>query len=166
MWHQFEDYKNKCAIVCLCEQPDNILLWSHYADSHKGYCVEYSSIEILKIFQCFLLPVIYHDKFPTFPDVFFGDIKEKLLSYRMALKTITSKASFWAPEQEWRVVRTLKSEGGKLPFPTPKAIYLGCNASSELELDLKNICKNRSIPLFKMVKSSADYKLNPVQLQR
>lgn len=165
LWHQFEDYKDKCSIACLCEQPDNILLWSYYANSHQGYCVEYSSIDILNSFQCFVLPVLYHDKFPTFSDMFFGDMKEKLLPYHMALKAITSKASFWALEQEWRVVRTLGSGGEKVPFPAPKAVYLGCNANSTLETDLKNVCKNKRIPVFKMKKNRTDYKLHPLLIQ-
>ncbi|MBK8112877.1 MAG: DUF2971 domain-containing protein [Saprospiraceae bacterium] len=29
-------------VFCLSEENDNLLLWSHYADCHKGYCVEYT----------------------------------------------------------------------------------------------------------------------------
>lgn len=31
---------NNFAITCFSETPDNILMWSHYADKHSGFCVE------------------------------------------------------------------------------------------------------------------------------
>ena len=33
---------NDCAyITCFSETPDNMLMWSHYANAHQGFCVEY-----------------------------------------------------------------------------------------------------------------------------
>ena len=29
-------------ILCLATEHDNLLMWSHYADSHKGICIEYT----------------------------------------------------------------------------------------------------------------------------
>ena len=29
------------GVLCLSEVPDNMLMWSHYADHHRGFCVEY-----------------------------------------------------------------------------------------------------------------------------
>jgi len=29
-------------ILCLAAEHDNLLMWSHYADSHKGICIEYT----------------------------------------------------------------------------------------------------------------------------
>ncbi|MCD1656119.1 DUF2971 domain-containing protein [Treponema zuelzerae] len=28
-------------VCCFCQKPDNYLLWSHYADNHRGFCIEY-----------------------------------------------------------------------------------------------------------------------------
>jgi len=28
-------------VVCLNEKKDNILMWSHYAKNHTGFCIEY-----------------------------------------------------------------------------------------------------------------------------
>jgi hypothetical protein len=45
-----EIYKNhpdllNLSISCFSEVCDDILLWSHYADGHKGICLEYKTIE-------------------------------------------------------------------------------------------------------------------------
>lgn len=37
-------YHNQIArMACLTEENDNILMWSHYADSHKGFVIEYDT---------------------------------------------------------------------------------------------------------------------------
>ncbi len=33
------DILNKWGVVCFAEDPKNILMWGHYTDSHKGYCL-------------------------------------------------------------------------------------------------------------------------------
>ena len=33
---------SKEKILCLSAINDNLLMWAHYADSHKGFCIEYS----------------------------------------------------------------------------------------------------------------------------
>jgi hypothetical protein len=44
-----EIYKNNpdllnLSITCFSEEWDNILLWAHYADEHKGICLEYKTV--------------------------------------------------------------------------------------------------------------------------
>lgn len=34
-------------------------MWSHYANSHKGFCVEYSALDLFFKFQSHLLLVLY-----------------------------------------------------------------------------------------------------------
>lgn len=36
-----EKFENQFFIGCLADDYKNRLMWSHYADSHKGFCVEY-----------------------------------------------------------------------------------------------------------------------------
>ena len=44
-----EIYKNNpdllnLSLSCFSEECDNILLWSHYANEHKGICLEYKTV--------------------------------------------------------------------------------------------------------------------------
>ena len=54
-----EKMKTLFLIGCLCTGYKNRLMWSHYADSHKGFCIEYyfNSFEAPN----FIFPVIYKD---------------------------------------------------------------------------------------------------------
>ncbi|RHX83575.1 DUF2971 domain-containing protein [Leptospira stimsonii] len=35
---------NRNRILCLSKTPSNILMWAHYADQHKGFCLGFESI--------------------------------------------------------------------------------------------------------------------------
>ncbi|TOQ62498.1 hypothetical protein CGG93_22215, partial [Vibrio parahaemolyticus] len=45
---------------CLADKPDNNLMWSHYANSHKGFCLEWDVTKINAE------PVTYQRKIATF----------------------------------------------------------------------------------------------------
>jgi hypothetical protein len=161
---QFENSKTKYSIACFCEKKDNILLWSHYANSHKGYCIEYSTIDILNTFQCCLLPVIYQSNIPGLIDLVSNNIEIELLPYYIALKSITSKSNLWEYEQEWRIIHSHETGKEKVKFPKPRAVYIGCNATDKLELNLKNACQEKNIPIFKMKKNDMEYKLDCIPI--
>jgi hypothetical protein len=36
------------GVLCFSEKYDNILMWSHYAKSHTGLCVEFSRSQYLR----------------------------------------------------------------------------------------------------------------------
>lgn len=48
-------------LCCFTKSKDNLLFWSHYADSHKGFCVEFDAT-ILPI--KFAFKVSYQDEYP------------------------------------------------------------------------------------------------------
>ncbi len=43
-----KDYKRKFRVLSLSEVYDDILMWSHYSDSHKGICLQFNTIKIGK----------------------------------------------------------------------------------------------------------------------
>jgi len=100
---------SEMGILSLSEKRDHILMWSHYADHHKGFCIEFhredSEYNVLKHFMC--RPVEYREDYPNLHQVLDHlDIN------------LYTKAKDWEYEAEWRLV--LK-DGGKL-FPCPGPI--------------------------------------------
>jgi hypothetical protein len=65
----FEIKKKGIGIYSLSKTFKDELLWAHYANSHKGFCVEYD-LELLansyKSFETFSFPVIYNKKPPEY----------------------------------------------------------------------------------------------------
>ena len=110
--------REKCFVFSMSEAYDNELMWAHYANSNKGFCIEYdfSKAPQLKpeIWQKLIsiYKVIYKDEQEEFSFMRILDYimkgqtdKEeyKSISYDMMQKLITKKA-FWSYEKEWRIL--------------------------------------------------------------
>lgn len=82
----FDQYR----VYCLGPDVENVLMWSHYADSHKGICFEFSVNNRL---FCNALSCIYSDKYPI--------IK---LHDNSDLQLVLAKSSVWEYEKEYRII--------------------------------------------------------------
>lgn len=122
-------------IYCLTPRPCSTLMWSHYADHHRGICLEFATNN--ELFRC-ARRVVYLSAYPAWqPHVLMDTrIEEALLT----------KSDDWQHEEEYRVVarrsnaggtagdRVLTSEDGylNLPINALMSIVVGCEANYEL----------------------------------
>lgn len=88
--------ENEYGILSLSEKNDHILMWSHYADYHKGFCIEFE--RTLKNPLAAAIPVKYFEDYPNFS--YFDDLPGNI-----AKRIISSKASVWSYEVEWRAIQ-------------------------------------------------------------
>jgi len=82
-----------CFIFCMSGNRTHPLLWSHYADSHKGICVHFDHKK--DPFYC-AAEVDYSPDFPRVAYPFEGDAV-------LTQKGILTKAKFWKYEEEFRL---------------------------------------------------------------
>lgn len=160
-------------ILAFSIRNDNNPLWNHYADKHKGICIEYdiknSGIDFIKN-NCF--PIYYDDSDFSDEITSLNDIKTKFL-----LKPLLKKDSDWKYEQEWRIVLNqdlLLNEIDEyycgydnknyLKFLKPKAVFMGKDILESDEGKIKEICQCRKIDLYKMEHKISEYKLTPKQI--
>lgn len=158
--------KTKTGIACFSESDDSILMWSHYANNHRGMCVEYDLMRINEQLGFSPVPVVYGGE-----RVWFGTIapdKYEAESQRVLIESLTSKSQEWDYEREWRIIRDDGACGSKwdpdkngalLEMIRPISIILGCMAKPELEEEVKAHCIKERINLYKMRKSNERYKL-------
>lgn len=76
-------------------------MWSHYADSHKGICLEFD-INRGGFFYNNLLPVQYRKRYPKFELSDYQD--EENMMFTMHQQAICTKSVLWKYEKEWRVI--------------------------------------------------------------
>jgi len=157
-----KESKDKTFITCFSEKNDSILMWSHYADRHKGLCIEYdfSSLENHDLLKQFLFPVIYEN---TIFDATKFFIHSKILhniSYRAAI----TKSHEWSYEKEWRYVNTInkKSNEHYINLPKPKSVYLGAKANEENTKDVIKIAKERNFEVYKMEMRDSKFYLDAI----
>ena len=126
-------------------------MWSHYANNHKGFCIEYDFSEDNFIFQQ-LSPVLYVDKLYDIND---NTCNERLFEFCSLLKGVE-----WRYEKEWRIVinsENLEKEYVKVPKPT--AIYLGACIENLNSVQLRYFAKQNNIEVHQMAMSREGFKL-------
>lgn len=141
----------------LSETYDNILLWSHYCQSHTGFVI---AIEIDES-DSHVQKVSYRNDLPAFDIGWYFSIKEdeiddedkadsKEIDY--LLKDFAIKSEHWGYEKEWRVCRSKKGYK-RYDMDNIKAIYFGINCDPEIEKVILFLSAgiNDEIPVYKMV---------------
>ena len=101
----------KFRAVCFTESPYSMLMWAHYANNHKGFCIEYEvppySESFIHLYHN-LMPVIYSDvrvsildqclcslQPPGLTDTILWDI----FKYGLLMKSMD-----WKYQNEWRLI--------------------------------------------------------------
>ena len=84
------------GIITMTATREPILLWSHYANSHKGLCMEFESCDPGDAFAA-AKEVRYADEYPEVR-LFLDTDKEQYD------KVVLAKSRAWKYEQEWRIV--------------------------------------------------------------
>lgn len=141
----------KIGVVCLSEEPDNILMWSHYSDGHRGICLEFDTGYLGE--KPRFHRVQYKKSYPVFKVV---SLLSKTLLYPTPLVTKSVK---WKYEKEWRLLSEHGNTGVQYHIKALKAIYFGC-ATSKQDIDKIITLPAKSAPrLYKMKRSEREFKL-------
>lgn len=155
-----EDFAREASVALrssfkLCsfsERVDSTLMWSHYADSHKGYCIEYDirSLPESDLRTRLLYPVIYSEDVFDATELFETDPAGRNIAYTL-LAGLT-KASDWKYECEWRLMfpNGLLDSPRPWPMPTPTGVYLGARISSEGATAVRDVCSSLGVPVWNM----------------
>lgn len=152
-------------ICCLSTEYKNKLMWSHYADSHKGICVEYDFSD-RAVNKSQPLPVYYSHERPQFVWKPEGDLTQESKSKGSAclMQALLTKDEVWSYEKEWRMVISAKTEPDNIPAPPIKCIYIGASCSEENTEKIVNTAKALKIPVKKMALDRGKYELHAVEI--
>jgi hypothetical protein len=108
---QFRD----SGIFCATRRKDNLLMWAHYAEQHRGVVLGFKPDPAVDSFLCLLEPVSYSAVRPSFYDPIdpLQGARPKIEDMRAFNRYLTATKSLdWAYEEELRlVVPSLVSEG-------------------------------------------------------
>ena len=153
---------NLFLIGCLCTDYKNRLMWSHYADSHKGFCIEYDYSQINEeTLKKLPMPIIYTSKRPLIPwkpvlDNTPENIREACNEMMLGLLT---KDDAWEYENEWRILINA-SENSELAMPKISCVYLGASIEKENKIKILNIAREKGIPVKQMKVDRGEYALH------
>lgn len=115
---KINDFLKNQGVSCFSERVDSLLMWSHYADSCKGFCLEFdTSAELFGKFR----KVQYAQEMPEF------DIVPMLCDddFDPITKLYCTKAIDWAYEHEWRGIHYEAGTPFGYESTTLTGIFLG-----------------------------------------
>jgi hypothetical protein len=132
----FEELNSKIGLVSLTAYRDNILMWSHYSNSHKGFCIGFKSKILFNNPDHFGRggQVIYKKEFPIIlPTEDFG---------QQIVKQTYIKSDIWAYEKEYRLSK-FNGANKTIVFPEDSVseIILGCSISDSDRNAIINVSK-------------------------
>ncbi|MBQ6730788.1 MAG: DUF2971 domain-containing protein [Bacilli bacterium] len=179
MKDSFSKLRKRVVISCFGSSFDSILMWSHYANMHKGVCIEFEIED--KDFKT----VEYSKQMPDFRlhdtlEILFGhefvgeEIDFNNEEYDFMNKPLLTKSEDWIYEGEIRCVYSIKKLDPKikkvgkkwkkkllLEMPPIKAVYVGCNATDAFTNKIKRMT---DAPTYKMKKKDGEYGLTPEKI--
>lgn len=139
---------------CFSEKWDSILMWGHYADCHKGFCIEYDLSSLSELKKSKLFPVLYQ-KDPI-------DITHDMINLtpNAGLISIVSKAQEWSYEKEWRMVTLHSNSSESFYFRKEiKAIILGLDCEQVNRDKVFDWAKKKGKEVFQTKISSGKYEI-------
>lgn len=152
-------------VICLSGRKDITSLWAHYADNHRGICIEYDLVNTkTEIFKNLCFPIEYLEDYDLTKDVKYS-FNKKSFNLNLKIKPLLLKAKDWSYEEEWRIIfddsiKDFYPYEPYIKFLKPQKVYMGMNISEKDEKLIKNICKIKEIPLFKAIKDKDKYKFD------
>jgi hypothetical protein len=148
-------YSDLAGIFSLSKTPNEELLWAHYADSHKGFCIEFDLEKLTWLDNDLSKLDIEYQNTPSTVDFehLADDTNSKFLNTMFG-----KKSEAWKYEEE---VRLISSSSGlkKYDYRAVKAIYFGLNIAETEKNKLMETLKGRGIFYYQMELVDGSYKL-------
>lgn len=150
---RFIEFSNNIGIYCLTKVPDNILMWSHYADSHAGICLQFIGSKKIEFFHK-AEEVTYQKPYPK--------VDLAVPTHASLYASLLTKAKEWEYEKEYRILNTrMVTKTAKFPEEALTGVIFGvktpeCN--KKLILDWCN-CRNSKVAVYQARLKENEYGL-------
>lgn len=137
------------GILSLTEREDNLLMWAHYSNNHKGYVIQFDDEHFFfdrrkepNELRRYLKKVTYSPQRPELI-LFNSEITDPENTRNLFNNIFWNKSSHWEYEQEWRMIDTLNTCDKKLfinnqeiflfsiPKETVKSVIFGCKMNDK-----------------------------------
>ena len=165
-----QSWRKLTKVCSFSEINSSLLMWAHYADNHRGFCVEYN-IEGLRAdhrLRETLYPVVYtsHIYDLTRWALTLVTPERQQFNTELPILCVIHKCRDWKYEKEWRMVRVTPTEepDQNCLVPTPTRIFLGSMMGEAKLKELRTVCLYKGIEVWQMHLAEDKFKLLPERL--
>ena len=159
----------KTTGVCcfFASAPTNSLMWAHYGDNHKGFCVEYETNQSHDKYIESMFEINYMSKLPEVSP------EELLFSPNLTMtRVVSSKSEIWSYEKEYRIILINalsgadKGTGKTIQLPewlTPTKVICGANQiDDEVNYKMETLAVRLGVSRDRVESHNGKLKLNNV----
>ncbi|GAA4000890.1 DUF2971 domain-containing protein [Hymenobacter fastidiosus] len=143
------------GVLSLSEKSDNILMWSHYSDNHKGFVLGFDTNCLFDSVGGTIHALNYQEKYP---EIIPGLGLRGDAAIREIAEVYSTKSSLWSYEQEVRIFKANAAKKNlQYNLGCLREIILGCKISQDDKESIMNEAKkfpNAKIYQAKMSKRS------------
>ncbi len=147
--------KNEVGIYSLSTNYKDELLWAHYANSHRGFCIEFELEVLLNSHTnnpVYHFPVHYSKNPPEFELADMGSKESEMI----VKKLLGYKSKRWRYEAEHRII-TQKNGNHLYDFKAVSAIYFGLHMDEHQKRRIMEAMKGRGIKYYQIVQLKGSY---------
>ena len=147
----FEKKIRGFGVISLTEDPESILMWSHYADQHKGFCLGFQ-FSGAWLSERGVYPVDYSRQYPelNFAKIWYVDGLSKIL---------LTKSEDWKYEKEWRIIKADGEGLNDYPGELVEVIF-GLRTTEEDQEMIRRILNDKCrVKYFRITQHLQEYKL-------
>ena len=175
----YKERKDYFRIFCLSKNYDNQLMWSHYADCHKGICIGLKTTIFINSLTIRCKDNQLASGIPSYLPIFRVNYNNnKLEPYnliKMDKKNIKPffyrKSDCWSYEEEYRIVlgeNMIKNNPIIISSNEISCVYFGLLIDKEIKNEIINVIlnlSNKNIRLYNMVKVQGEYKIKAEEIK-
>ncbi len=164
--HVGQTHKRSLKVCSFTEINDSVIMWSHYGDQHKGFCIEYDleGLSPANLSGRFLCPVIYSSSlFDATRYYKAAALNRQTFNILFPLLPALYKSPEWKYEREWRLVimANMVKEESNWRMPPAKRLFLGSLMPSAKREELVSIARQKQIEVLQMRLARDSFTLVP-----
>lgn len=135
-----EDTRNNIektfGVLSLTTKKNNFLMWSHYAESHKGICIGFDTEILSNTIDGVLMSAIYQRDLPKF------ELFQETMEF--IAKLLFTKSDVWDYEDEYRIIKfNAARKKFILPEEAFKEIVLGVSMIQSVKNELISLISEK-----------------------
>lgn len=155
--------KKHLGVISFSQKWDNLLLWSHYSNSHKGFCIGFDTRKLIDSdFFHNGCNVFYPDEYPLV-----NPMKDGI---EQVVRVFYNKSRDWEYESEYRMTKLFGWDTDEERFNKQKIFHfdnsfindviLGLMINPQHKTEIIRICNEKKIPVYQSIEVPGEFKLS------
>lgn len=156
------EFSNKVGILSLSSCNNSILMWSHYANFHSGFCIGFGNyLDLPSEHRHNIREVSYSDTLNTRPlfDLFFHDGGLDEFEQEFWRLYVLTKFRDWEYEKEWRIVGLARTIVTYSDSCIDRVIF-GLRMPKEQRSRIMSILREKNVKYFEAIEGSDNFTIN------